>query len=69
MGAVPVEVKVIYRDKEWNLKNATTVKDVLKKLNINTQTVLITVEGELVTEDHQLKDGDVVTLIDVVSGG
>lgn len=64
-----VEVKVIYRDREWNLKNATTVKDVLKQLNVNSQTVLVAVEGELVTEDFHLKDGDVVTLIDVVSGG
>lgn len=64
-----VEVKVIYRDREWSLKNATTVKDVLKQLNVNSQTVLVAVEGELVTEDFHLKDGDVVTLIDVVSGG
>jgi sulfur carrier protein ThiS len=64
-----VEIKVFYRNKEWKLENISTVRDVLKQLNVNPQTVLVAVEGELVTEDHILKNGDTVTLIDVISGG
>lgn len=57
------------RDREEKVQGAKRVRELLKKLGVNPQTVLVVIEGEIVTEDHELKDGDVVTLIDVISGG
>lgn len=64
-----MEVRVILRNREEKLENVSRVSEVLRRLNINPETVLVTVEDELVTEDRELKDGDIVTIIDVVSGG
>lgn len=64
-----MEVRVILRNREEKLENVLRVSEVLRRLNLNPETVLVTVEGELVTEDRELKDGDIVTIIDVVSGG
>ena len=43
--------------------------DLLKKLEIPSEEVLIIRNGELVTEDEQLKDDDTIELLSVISGG
>ena len=45
------------------------VQELLDKLDINAQTVLVLKNDELVTEDEALVDSDEVKIITVVSGG
>ena len=46
-----------------------TVSQLLKKLNINPETVIAAKNDELVPEDVELKDSDEVKLLAVISGG
>ena len=48
---------------------AKTVKELLNKLKINSTTVIVSVNDELVTEDYRLNKKDKVKIIPVVSGG
>jgi sulfur carrier protein ThiS len=43
--------------------------DALKKNNIVPEAVIATRDGEMITDDEILRDGDVVKLIAVISGG
>ncbi|MBI3737756.1 MAG: MoaD/ThiS family protein [Chloroflexi bacterium] len=62
-------VKLILRDKEYEVKPGMTLLDSLKKANIVPESVIATKNGEMIVEDEILKDGDVVKLIAVISGG
>jgi len=62
-------VKLILRDKEYEVKPGMTLLDSLKKVNILPESVIATRIGEMILEDEILKDGDVVKLIAVISGG
>ena len=62
-------VKLILRDKEYEVKPGMTLLDSLKKINILPESVIATREGEMILEDEILKDGEVVKLIAVISGG
>lgn len=46
-----------------------TVSQLLKKLDINPETVIAAKNDELVPEDVELKDSDEVKLLAVISGG
>jgi thiamine biosynthesis protein ThiS len=43
--------------------------DLLEKLKINPETVLIARNGTIITEKDELKDADAVSILSVVSGG
>jgi sulfur carrier protein len=62
-------MKLIYRDKEWELKGNTTVRDALKKVGLSPEAVLAVRDGKLLTDDVLLRPEDTVKLIAVVSGG
>ena len=62
-------VKLILRDKEFEVKSGMTLLDSLKKLNIVPESVIVTRAGEMILDDEILKDGEVVRLIAVISGG
>jgi sulfur carrier protein ThiS len=62
-------VKLILRDKEYEVKPGMTLLDSLKKVNILPESVIATREAEMILEDEILRDGDVVKLIAVISGG
>ena len=62
-------VKLILRDKEYQIKPGMTLLSALHKSNIVPESVIATREGEMILEDEILKDGDVVKLIAVISGG
>ncbi len=66
---VNMPAKLILRDKTYEVPHGITIKQALKKLDISAEEVIPTREGELVTEDTRLKDGDVIRLVDVISGG
>ena len=62
-------VKLILRNKEYEVKPGMTLLSALQKINIVPESVIATREGEMILEDEILKDGDVVKLIAVISGG
>ncbi len=62
-------VKLVLRDKEFEVKSGMTLLDSLKKAAILPEGVIATRNGEMILEDEILKDGDVVKLIAVISGG
>lgn len=62
-------VKLIYRDKEWDLKPGITLRDAILKIGLDPEGILGVREGKLITDDLILAEGDVVKLIAVVSGG
>jgi sulfur carrier protein ThiS len=61
--------KIIYRDKEWEVPTNITVRDAIKKGEVNPEMVLATRNGKLITEDVHLQADDVVKLVAVISGG
>lgn len=62
-------VKMILRKKEYEVEAKGTLKDALKQLNLSPEAYLAMRNGEMITEDEVLKDGDVIQLIAVISGG
>jgi sulfur carrier protein ThiS len=62
-------VKLVLRDQEYEVRPGMTLLDALKKNDILLESVLCTRDGELIAEDEILKDGDVIKLIAVISGG
>jgi sulfur carrier protein ThiS len=62
-------VKIILRDKEFEVKAGMTLLSALEKVQILPETVLATRGGELILEDEILRDGDVIKLVAVISGG
>lgn len=62
-------VKLVLRDKEYEVKPGMTLMDSLKKVAILPEGVIATRDGEMILEDEILKDGDIVKLIAVISGG
>ncbi len=62
-------MKVTYRDKKWELRGGMTARDLLRKLEIPQDTVLVVRDGQLITEDTILQDDDNIKLVAVISGG
>ena len=46
-----------------------TGKELLEKLNINPETVLLTKNDELINNDEVLENGDKIKIVSVISGG
>lgn len=62
-------VKLILRDKEYEVRPGMALVDALKKNNIVPESVIAVREGEVITDDEILKNGDVIKLVMVISGG
>jgi sulfur carrier protein len=62
-------VKLILRDKEYEVKPGMNLLAALHKCDIVPESVIATREGEMILDDEILKDGDVVKLVAVISGG
>ncbi len=62
-------VKLVLRDKEYEVKPGMTLLSSLEKCNILPESVIATRDGEMILEDEILKDGEVVKLVAVISGG
>ncbi len=61
--------KLILRNKEYEVRAGMTIRDALKKCDISPESVLIVRDGELLTDDAVLKEGEVIKLVMVISGG
>ncbi len=64
-------MKVILRNprRELDIEGDATVRDVLRRLDIIPDTVLVIREGELLLKTDQLTDADTIELRPVISGG
>ncbi|RAP03540.1 MoaD/ThiS family protein [Methanosphaera stadtmanae] len=47
----------------------TTIADILKKEEIPIETVVVKLNGDTVTEDEKVKNGDELEIIKVIYGG
>lgn len=64
-----MQIFIEKENKYLNIKFKGTVKQLLKKLSINQETVIIAKNNEIVTEEVMLKDIDDVKILSVISGG
>ena len=62
-------VKLILREKEYEIKSGMTLLSALQKANIIPESVIATRDGEMILDDEILREGDVVKLVAVISGG
>ena len=62
-------VKLILRDKEYEVRPGMTLLSSLEKIQVLPEAVLATRNGEMILEDEILKDGEVIKLVAVISGG
>lgn len=51
------------------IKENSTIFDLLKKLGVNREIVAVRVSGKVVPEEEPLKDGDRVDVFQIVTGG
>ncbi len=64
-----MSAKLILRKKVYDIPHGMTIRSALLKLDIQPEAVLPTREGELVSEEDVIKDGEVIKLVSVISGG
>ena len=62
-------VKLIFREHQWEMKPGMTIEAALKKIDLDPEAVLPTINDTLVTTDYIMKDGETIKLVAVVSGG
>jgi sulfur carrier protein ThiS len=62
-------VKLVLREKTYEVKAGMNLLSALKKCDIVPESVVATLNGEMILDDEILNDGDEVKLISVISGG
>jgi sulfur carrier protein ThiS len=62
-------VKIILRDREYEVRPGMDLLSALNKCEILPESVLATRQGEMITEDEILRDGETIKLVAVISGG
>ncbi len=62
-------VTLILRDKEYLVKPGMTLEHSLEKAGLSLQSILAIRNGEMLTEEEILHDGEVIKLVAVISGG
>lgn len=62
-------VTLILRKKEYTVEGTITVKEALKQLGLSPESHLVLRDGELLNENDVLRNGEVVKLVAVISGG
>ena len=55
--------------KDIEISEHTTIADILKKEEIPIETVVVKLNGDTVTEDEKVKNGDELEIIKVIYGG
>jgi sulfur carrier protein len=63
------DVKIRYRDKEWELEGRRTVRQAIEEVGLSPQTLLAVRDGRVVADDVLLDEEDEVRLLPVISGG
>jgi sulfur carrier protein ThiS len=61
--------KLVLREKEVEIRHGMTLRDALLKLSLQPEALLAVRGGEMITDDEIVREGDVIKLIAVISGG
>jgi len=65
-----MSIKVIYRGKEYEFpEKRLKAKELLKKLGLSPIFSLVVKNGEVISEDDYVEEGDEVRVINAISGG
>lgn len=62
-------VKLVLRGKEYEVRPGMTLHASLNEIDVLPETVLAMRDGVMISEDEILRDGEVVHLVMVISGG
>jgi thiamine biosynthesis protein ThiS len=62
-------MQVTYRERYWSFDETMTVMQLLKRIDILPESVLVVRNGQVVSEDQVLSAGDTVKIVAVISGG
>jgi len=62
-------VKVLFRDRSWEVKPGSTIRHVIEAADLNPESILALRDGRLVNDATLTEDGDTIKLVSVVSGG
>lgn len=69
MASATMTAKLRLRDKIYEVPAGMTIRDALRRLEIEPESVLAIRDGELLTDDETLREGEIVRLVAVISGG
>ncbi|MFC2025712.1 MoaD/ThiS family protein [Chloroflexota bacterium] len=61
--------KIIFRKKSFEVKAGMTLRHVLSKIDMEPESVLAIRDGELLTDDEIINDGETIKLVATISGG
>lgn len=66
-----MEITVIYKENEYKkeIKENTTIKELLDLMNISSETVVVKRNNEIVIDEENVHDEDVIEVIRVIYGG
>lgn len=68
-----MKVKIFFdrinKEQIIEIERNTTIRKLLKKLNINPVEVVVVKNGRIVIESEKINDGDEIKIISTVSGG
>ncbi|WP_347722427.1 sulfur carrier protein ThiS [Candidatus Nanohalococcus occultus] len=56
-------------EKDLELDDGSTVKDLLEEQGIASEEVLVSIDGTVVSKSRVLEDGDSIRVFDVIAGG
>lgn len=62
-------VKLMLRDRVYEVKPGMSLLDALRKINVVPESVIAVRDGVMITDDEILRPGDEVKLVAVISGG
>lgn len=62
-------VTLILRNQEFETKAGMTLRETLLKVGILPESVIALREGQIITDDEILRDGETIKLVAAISGG
>lgn len=66
-----MKIKLLYDrgEKIIEVDKDVKVREILVRAGINTETVIVKQDGNIITEEEELKTGDVIEAVRIISGG
>ena len=61
--------KIILKKEVYEIPHGLTIRSALERFEISPKSVIPTRKGKLIPEEEVIKDGDVIKLVAVISGG
>ena len=61
--------KMIFKKEMYEIPHGLTIQSALERIEVSPESVIPTRKGVLIPEDEIIKDGEVIKLVAVISGG